>query len=237
MGNKCTGVGNAYCEDIWLRLDKDKEDVRVSDLTVDGQKAPTGSRVTLDWDKVYSHKYTLLERNRAKEYEFEVSARKKKAYISIVTSSGLVICNQVAVKNERGVLVNQNGYIQDLDDESVNLFEALSQEPPPTEYTEPAHAGSSGARKGKRRKAGKGRRRRNSEQSSSSSSEEEEEEEGEEEGGDEEEEGEGDEGAEEENEENEEEEDGGNEEQEEEPEEEPEEEEEEEEEEEPEEDD
>ena len=153
MGHRTSKIANGYYEDVWVKIDKDKRDVELSDITGDGQTVVTGCRVDLDWDQIYSKNYSLLDPYAVKTFDFKVSRKKKMAFMSVVTTSGLVICNKYPAKKIRGIFVNKDGFVQDLDDD----LEEFLQEKRKIALYKQKHKGATRAKQGKKRK---GRRRR-----------------------------------------------------------------------------
>ena len=120
MGKQATHIANAYKENIYVKVSTDEEKVKLGSYE-GGKLSIRGIRnvhCSMGKRTPYDHKYAkdkyYLSIGPGSKQKFETDASFfGSVYVTILTSSGIVLCGCVAITPDYSLIVDQNGHIRD----------------------------------------------------------------------------------------------------------------------------
>lgn len=120
MGQKSTThVANAYTEDIFIKVDGDRQYVTLRDINVEGSGSVKGVEVSgkvgvktqYGWEYANKNGYTRIQRNTF--LGFNPDSDRNVVYITILTEHGRVVAHCYPLTEDFSVIVNKDGYIRE----------------------------------------------------------------------------------------------------------------------------
>jgi len=120
MGQRSTThVANQYHEDIFIKVDGDRQYVTLQSINVSASgtmkgvtiEGSGGSTTKYDWQYANKNGYTRIAPNDF--LGFNPDSDRNVVYITILTQSGRVVCHCYPLTEDFSVIVNSGGYLRE----------------------------------------------------------------------------------------------------------------------------
>lgn len=115
-GRTSTHVANAYHETVYVKVDTERSYVTSTNFSVSAEaKGVSGSvsgRATWDWNKI-NVGFTSIPTRTHQRFDVEMGHGKDTAYITVITSSGKLICDALPRREDKSVIVTKKGIVRD----------------------------------------------------------------------------------------------------------------------------
>ena len=115
-GRRSTHVANAYHETVFVKVDAERSYVLSMNFSVSGEaegvKGSASGGATWDWNKIQVG-FTRIPNGTFQRFDVEFGQGKDTAYITVITESGKLICDALPRREDKSVIVTEEGYIQD----------------------------------------------------------------------------------------------------------------------------
>ena len=116
-GRTNTHVANAYPETVYVIVDTERSKVVSTNFSCSaGVKGVSGSAsggTTWDWNDSIKVGFAAIPTGTYQRLDVEMGKEKATAYITVVTSSGRIICDALPRREDKSVIVTEEGYIHD----------------------------------------------------------------------------------------------------------------------------
>ena len=120
MGQRSTThVANAYDEDIFIKIDADRQYVTLQSINVSAAGSMKGVTVegsvvsTTEYDWQYANKNGYTRIAPKDSLGFNPDSSRNVVYITILTQSGRIVCHCYPLTEDFSVIVNKDGYVKE----------------------------------------------------------------------------------------------------------------------------
>ena len=120
MGQRSTThVANAYHEDIFIKVNGDRQYVTLQSIKVSGSGSVKGVTVegsvesTTEYGWQYAHKNGYTRVAPSDFLGFNPDSNRSVVYITILTQSGRIVCHCYPLTEDFSVIVNKEGYVKE----------------------------------------------------------------------------------------------------------------------------
>jgi len=114
MGQRSTThVANQYHEDIFIKVDGDRQYVTLRSVNVSGVEIEGSVESTTEYGWQYANKNGYTRIAPGDFLGFNPDSSRNVVYITILTQSGRIVCHCYPLTEDFSVIVNKEGYVKE----------------------------------------------------------------------------------------------------------------------------